>query len=363
TNYAGWANRSKMMLLTHGVEAMELGKQTDSGFIVDPRKFQTSDIARFWRVPGFMIGLEEKTSSWGTGVAEMKQALITFTFKPWTDRWAQALAQALLTEEEQEEYFIEFLYADLLRGDLKSQMESYKTGREIGVLCPNDIRRLENMNPIPEEKGGNDYHVPMNWSVSGAPKELPAPKPAEPAQIEGPSPENGENEENGVTASAHAQIGTQFKRLIHDAANRITQKETKRIRHLAKNYLGKPGGFQQSFEAFYDSFPEYIKGLMLPTLLTFAAALQNGSANENDLDPFVSEYASTLGADHAANSRAELRQIMGPASQDAIDEAVRLMDEWEQRRPDEIAGREIVAFAEAVDTFTFAANGVEDSNS
>ena len=155
-NYAGWANRSKMMLLTHGVEATELGKQSDSGFIVDPRKFQTSDIARFWRVPGFMIGLEEKSTSWGTGIAEMKQGLVTFTLKPWTDRWAQALQQALLTEEEQDEFFIEFLFADLLRGDLKTQMESFKTAREIGVYNPNEIRRKLNENPR-EDEGGDKY--------------------------------------------------------------------------------------------------------------------------------------------------------------------------------------------------------------
>ena len=36
-NYAGWSKRSKAMLLTHGVDVSELGKQSDSGFIVDPR--------------------------------------------------------------------------------------------------------------------------------------------------------------------------------------------------------------------------------------------------------------------------------------------------------------------------------------
>jgi len=198
------------MLLTNGVDVTELGKQgTDSGFIVDPRKFQTSDIARFWRVPGFMIGLEEKTSSWGTGVAEMKQAFAAFTLKPWSDRWAQALQLALLTEAEQEEYFIEFLYADLLRGDLKSQMESYKTGREIGVWSPNDVRKKLSENPR-EDPEGDDY---QNTPTGAAPN-------TQASQDAPPSPPIEEGESN-----ATAIPGV----LVSDAVSRIAGAETRDI--------------------------------------------------------------------------------------------------------------------------------------
>ncbi|KKK90373.1 hypothetical protein LCGC14_2723650, partial [marine sediment metagenome] len=98
-NVAGWANRAKTMITSHGVKVEELGKHDDSGFIVDPRNFQVADIARFWRCPLFMIGLEEKSTTWGTGIEAQKQGFVDFTIKPWTDRWAQALTQALLTKE------------------------------------------------------------------------------------------------------------------------------------------------------------------------------------------------------------------------------------------------------------------------
>lgn len=158
-NYAGWQNRSKAMLLTNGVDATELGKQEDSGFIVDPRKFQVADIARFWRVPLFMIGLEEKSTSWGSGVESQKQGFVDFTIKSWADRWAESMGMALLTEEEEEEYFIEFLFADLVRGDLKTRMESYQIGKQIGMWSPNELRAKENEGP---REGGDEYqeHAP-----------------------------------------------------------------------------------------------------------------------------------------------------------------------------------------------------------
>ena len=167
-NYAGWANRSKTMILSHGVEVEELGKHDDSGFIVDPRNFQVADIARFWRCPLFMIGLEEKSTTWGTGIEAQKQGFVDFTIKPWTDRWAQALTQALLTEEEQEELFIEFLFADLVRGDLKTRMEAYKTGKEIGVWNPNEIRKKENEGP---REGGDEYQETTPGAAPNAVRE------------------------------------------------------------------------------------------------------------------------------------------------------------------------------------------------
>ena len=153
-NYAGWTNRSKAMLLTNGVTATELGQHDDSGFIIDPRKFQVADIARFWRVPLFMIGLEEKSSSWGTGVESQKQSFVDFTIKSWADRHVEAMNLSLLDEAEQEEFFFEFLFADLVRGDLLARLNAYAIGITNGIWNPNEIRMRENE---PPREGGDRY--------------------------------------------------------------------------------------------------------------------------------------------------------------------------------------------------------------
>ena len=41
-------------------------------------------------------------------------------------------------------------------------MEGYAIGRQNGWMSANDIRELENMNPIPDEAGGNEYLVNGN---------------------------------------------------------------------------------------------------------------------------------------------------------------------------------------------------------
>lgn len=49
-----------------------------------------------------------------------------------------------------------------MRGDYKSRMEGYAIARQNGWMSANDIRALENQNPIPKEEGGDAYLVNGN---------------------------------------------------------------------------------------------------------------------------------------------------------------------------------------------------------
>ena len=69
---------------------------------------------------------------------------------------------AVLTEiapSEKGKYFIKLNVDGLLRGDYQSRMNGYAVGRQNGWFSANDIREMENMNPIPDEEGGNLYLI------------------------------------------------------------------------------------------------------------------------------------------------------------------------------------------------------------
>ena len=72
---------------------------------------------------------------------------------------AQFLETALLLPQEKNEYFIKLNVDGLLRGDYASRMNGYAVGRQNGWLSANDIREMEDQNPIPEEDGGDLYLV------------------------------------------------------------------------------------------------------------------------------------------------------------------------------------------------------------
>jgi len=72
-------------------------------------------------------------------------------------RWEQAISRDLLTEAEQDEYFVEFLIDGLLRGNVQNRYTAYAVARRGKWMNANEIRELENMNPI---EGGDVYENP-----------------------------------------------------------------------------------------------------------------------------------------------------------------------------------------------------------
>ena len=89
----------------------------------------------------------------------MSLDFVIYSLMPWLSRWEQSMAKALLSREERRQYEIRFNVDGLLRGDYKTRMEGYAVGINNGFLCPNDVRRLENLDLIPEEKGGNNFLI------------------------------------------------------------------------------------------------------------------------------------------------------------------------------------------------------------
>jgi hypothetical protein len=61
--------------------------------------------------------------------------------------------------------FAEHLTAALLRGDLGSRYNAYSIGRTGGWLSVNDIRDMENMNPVAD---GDGYLQPLNMAPLGS---------------------------------------------------------------------------------------------------------------------------------------------------------------------------------------------------
>jgi HK97 family phage portal protein len=84
---------------------------------------------------------------------------VQHTLRPWIVRYEQAIYKCLLSKEERYTYYAKFNVDGLLRGDYQSRMQGYAIGRQNGWLSANDIRELEDMNPIED---GDIYLVNGN---------------------------------------------------------------------------------------------------------------------------------------------------------------------------------------------------------
>jgi HK97 family phage portal protein len=180
-------NQGKTAVLEKGMTWKEIGvKNTDLQFI-ELRKLKAQDIAAIFRMPPHKVGLLENATF--SNIEHQGIEFVTDTMLPWFVNWEQELSVQLLTDEEQEEYFFEFLADGLLRGDSKARGEFYGKRFSTGSLSPNDIRELESENPVP---GGDRYFVPVNMIpldraddlVDKGAAQPAAPAPGEDAQRE-----------------------------------------------------------------------------------------------------------------------------------------------------------------------------------
>jgi len=155
--YRGSNNAGKVAVLEEGMHYTQIGIPPEEAQFLETRKFQLNEIARLYRIPPHMVGDLEKSSF--NNIEQQSLEFVKYTLDPWVIRWEQSLQKALLLSSEKGKVIIKFNVDGLLRGDYASRMSGYATGRQNGWFSTNDIREMENLNPISDEEGGNLYLV------------------------------------------------------------------------------------------------------------------------------------------------------------------------------------------------------------
>ena len=110
-----------------------------------------------------MVYYSDKNSTYAS-VEQMFIMHVTHTLNPLYANIEQGAVMALLTEQERlAGYYIKLLSNGLLRGATKDRAEFYRIMRTIGAMTINEIRELEELNPV---EGGDDPFAPLNSNVS-----------------------------------------------------------------------------------------------------------------------------------------------------------------------------------------------------
>lgn len=190
--FTGSANAGKVAVLEENMHFEPLTMPNNEAQFLETRKFQVNEICRIFRVPPHMIGdLDRATFS---NIEHQSISFAVHTIRPWLVRIEQAMNRALFADSEKGRFYVQFNLDGLMRGDYKSRMEGYAIARQNGWMSANDIRELENLNPLSDEDGGNVYLVNGNMipvNVCGLTQVVKAvtavdPAAGEPAQTDQP---------------------------------------------------------------------------------------------------------------------------------------------------------------------------------
>jgi HK97 family phage portal protein len=149
--YRGSINAGKAPLLEAGIKYNALSIHPDDAQLLETRAFSIEEICRWYRVPPFMVGHSEKSTSWGTGIEQQMIGFLTFTLRPWLKRIEQTINRKLLTPTERMDLYSEFNIEALLRADSTARAAFYSTMVQNGIYTRDECRAKENMAPF----GGN----------------------------------------------------------------------------------------------------------------------------------------------------------------------------------------------------------------
>jgi phage portal protein BeeE len=123
--------------------------------------------------------IQDLTRSTYSNIEVQGTEFVQHCLLPHLKRWEAAITRDLLAEGEDETYFAEHSVAGLLRGDHASRSAYFVSALQNGWMSINEIRELENMNPLGPE--GDQHFIQLNMTTLekvAAGDEEPQPEPA-----------------------------------------------------------------------------------------------------------------------------------------------------------------------------------------
>ena len=130
------------------------------------RTFQIEEIGRWYGVPPHLLGLTEKSTSWGQGIAEQNRGLARYTLQPWTTRIEERLSWLVPGQRK-----VEFDYAQLLAPSPEDEIRLLLEQVNGGLITPNEARRVRNLPRLPG-KENDELRLPAG---AGGQQDQPTP--------------------------------------------------------------------------------------------------------------------------------------------------------------------------------------------
>jgi HK97 family phage portal protein len=144
-----------------GAEMKSMLMSNDDAQFLESRQLSEQQLSSIYGVPLFLLNSTEKSTTWGTGLEQLSRGYLRFTLAPRLNRLQQTCSREFLTPEERQRFFFEFDTTRFTMGDLKEQMDAYRTAIEAGIYNPDECRGPLGSNPREDGKG-DEYIRPAN---------------------------------------------------------------------------------------------------------------------------------------------------------------------------------------------------------
>ena len=159
--HKGLRKSHKPGVLSGGAKFQKIGSDAEQAQMLESRQFAVEEIARVFRCPPSMIGLNTPGAMSYASVEHNAIQFVRYSLTPLITAIEEA-HNRLLTGDA----FMRVNMDGLLRGDSATQAQVFSTAMQAGYMSVNDVRGLMDMRPV---DGGDLPRVPLaNISVGAA---------------------------------------------------------------------------------------------------------------------------------------------------------------------------------------------------
>jgi len=157
----GLASAHDTIVLDRGAEFKQLTIPPQDAQFLESRRFQITEVCRWFGIPPFLMFETEKSTSWGTGLEQQALGWVKIDLLPELTAVEQRFTKHVLKPAA---VYAHYGVEGLLRGDSAARAAFYKAMWEIGAFSTNEIRAYEEKPPV---EGGDVRYRPLNMGQLG----------------------------------------------------------------------------------------------------------------------------------------------------------------------------------------------------
>lgn len=365
--YSGSKNSGKTFVLedTMKYEPIRL-TENDVSKIEAAQSWSVQEVARRFGVPSFFAG--DLSKSTFANAEQQGAHLVAYSLAPRAVAWESAFNTLCFNGE-----YFKFGLNGLMRGDAAARSGFYHSGIMDGWLSPNDVRALEDLDPIPN---GDKYMFPLNYTT------------LDKVGMQA-GPYDGQNESNAShqnNASKLIPVEEKRKqdRLFVEATNAVTKSNRSKIERIIRKQLkieiaklrelvkaGKSASdIAEEFKTFAsdkinhhgEEYADVYKDIMARLYPIVQKAIKTkDKVSQDSMDAYSAKLAYNVGARHGALRAKEVtKAVRGNLTQEELEEELEELEKhWIEVVPADESKEETQRAGNAFNLFLFSQFGLQ----
>lgn len=180
SRHAGTSKAFKPIVLGGGAKFSSISLTLEDAQFLQSRQWAQAEIATLLGIPPHLLGIVDRTTSWGTGIEEQGRAFLYYSLRIYFVR-----LQNLFTQMLPDGVFADFVTDELTRSDTKTRYANYAlalgSNNGIGWMSRDEVRAIEGLSPLADGTGGMYFVAATSLAGPAKPPAAPVAPTSTPA--------------------------------------------------------------------------------------------------------------------------------------------------------------------------------------